>query len=662
MAALRALGAHVDDERELSASLRERRLEISRRATDAVSVAWDGRPAPLRLRLPPVVGEGRASFRLELEDGDVRRWSADLVEAPASTETIEGETRVVRRVRIPSPLPLGVHRLSVRVGDVRAEVHIVAAPSRAASGGADRSWGMFLPLHALRWRGDWGIGDLSGLGHLSAWVGSEGGSVVGSTPILAAFLDEPFEPGPYMPVSRRFWNELYVDPAALPDVADCAEARDLLRSPGFRSRVRALRRAPLVDYRGAMAAKREVLEVLARHAFERPARRREVEVLVGRRPDVADYARFRAAVERRGASWPEWPTARRRGRLSERDVDPDAVRYHLYAQWAAERQLRQLNGSGAASLYLDFPLGVHPGGYDTWSEGDAFVPDVSIGAPPDDFSPGGQGWGFPPPHPEGMRKGGYRYLRACLGHLLEAAGALRVDHVMGLHRLYWIPPGLAPTEGVYVRYRAEEQYAVFLLEAARHGAVVVGEDLGTVPAEVRAAMDRRGVRRSFVVQAELRARGPAVPPPTPGSAASLNTHDMPTFLGFREGRDIQDRLARGVIDDREAAALRRERERLIRALDRFLRDRGFTRRRGELGAAEALTASLRHLAATDAGLVLVSAEDLWLEPEPQNVPGTTDERPNWRRRARYPLERMHTLPEVVGTVRDVDRIRRGRRS
>jgi 4-alpha-glucanotransferase len=230
--------------------------------------------------------------------------------------------------------------------------------------------------------------------------------------------------------------------------------------------------------------------------------------------------------------------------------------------------------------------------------------------------------------------------------------------VMGLHRLYWIPHGLPPTEGVYVRYHAEEQYAVFMLEAARHGAVVVGEDLGTVPAAVRAAMDRRGVRRSFVAQTELRARRPALPPPPRGSAASLNTHDMPTFLGFWEGRDVEERRRRGVIDDRDAAALRRQREGLMRALAAFLRDEGLIPPGGEPSAGEALAASLRHLAATDAGLVLVSLEDLWLEPEPQNVPGTTDERPNWRGRARHPLEGMRSLPEVMGTVRDVDRIRR----
>jgi 4-alpha-glucanotransferase len=461
-------------------------------------------------------------------------------------------------------------------------------------------------------------------------------------------------------VSRLLWNELYVDPTRAPEYPRCPAAQDLVRSAAWQAEHAALRDAPLVDYRRLAAHKRAVLAALARGLFAEPSSRtRDLERFLSLHPQVEDYARFRAAVERRGSTWPSWPEPLRAGCLRDGDYDVDASHYHAYVQWLAHEQLGALADSAraaSASLYLDLPLGVHADGYDTWRERDAFASGAAGGAPPDSFFTSGQNWGFPPLHPRKLREQGYRYVLACLRHHLRYAAILRLDHVMGLHRLYWVPAGLEATDGVYVRYPAEELYALLTLESQRHRAVIVGEDLGTVPRAVRAAMSRHGIHRMYVTQFEV-APDPDRPlAPVPRTAvASLNTHDMPTFAAFWQAHDVQDRQALGLLDAADAARERAQRGALRQALARYLAAGGWLGDSTDLPAA--LRACLRYLAASPARVVLLNLEDLWLEPEPQNVPGTWQERPNWRRKARYSLEEFAALPEVHDTLREIDRLR-----
>ncbi len=248
---------------------------------------------------------------------------------------------------------------------------------------------------------------------------------------------------------------------------------------------------------------------------------------------MEDYAAFRAAWDARKAPWPTWPAPARDGLLREGDFGGQAKRYHLFVQWALHLQLRELSSGPRKLLYLDLPLGASYDGYDVWRRRDLFALEASAGAPPDDFFTKGQDWGFPPLHPERSREEGHAYFRECLANQLRYAGTLRIDHVMGLHRFFWIPKGAGPAEGTYVRYPAEELYAVACLESVRHRARIVGEDLGTVPRYVRPAMARHGILRMFVAQFGLspdprRALG-GIPR---ACVASVNTHDMPTFASF----------------------------------------------------------------------------------------------------------------------------------
>ena len=448
----------------------------------------------------------------------------------------------------------------------------------------------------------------------------------------------------------------------LPELARAPDARTLLESAEARAEIERLRAAPQVDYRRAMALKRRALEPLARALFAGDGARRDAfERYARARPELEAYARFRATVEARRTGWRAWPARLRNGRLDAGDVSGDARDFHRYVQWAAEEQIADAARADGAALYLDLPLGVHPDGFDTWRERKLFAQGATAGAPPDTFFTGGQNWGFPPLHPERIRSTGYAYVRACLRHHLRHAAVLRVDHVMSWHRLFWIPEGLDPTHGLYVRYQPEELYAIAALESHRAGSLVAGEDLGTVPREVRTTMARHRVHRTYVAQyaSAPDARRPlgAIPG---DSVASLNTHDMPPFAAFWNGLDIDERRRLGWLDERAARAERRTRESQTRAWFAFLRRHGFAETTDRDDPAALAAAVHAALGASRARLVLAGLEDLWAETEPQNVPGTGPERANWRRVARHPLEAFSQMDDVLRALCRLNEFRKGR--
>ncbi len=648
LAALQAFGLPIDDPAQAGELLRERRARRWEQVLEPVCVAWNGR-LRLFIKAPAEAAAGRVRLTVELEGGGLREFEVDLASAPVRERSPDGR-RVTREVGLAGPLPAGYHRLRADGGPrLAGEALVISAPVRAASL-PRRGWGVFLPLYALQTGRSWGIGDFTDLKALAGWVRGLGGLAVSTLPVLAAFLDAPFEPSPYAPVSRLFWNELYVDPTAAPNFADCEVARNLVAQPEFQAAVARLRADPLVDYRQAYALKRRVLEALAEDFFRRLPDHPDFGKFLAERPDVEDYARFRAVVERFGAGWPGWPEPLRSGQVGPGDFDERAYRYHLFVQWLADRQV-----AGLPDLYLDLPLGVHPDGYDVWRHRDIFALGTRAGAPPDMFFTAGQDWGFPPLHPERLRATGYGYFISTVRHHMGRAQMLRIDHVMGLHRLYWIPPGLDARSGVYVRYPADELYAILTLESVRSGCAVVGENLGTVPPEVNPTLARHGILGMYVLQFELRPDGwPR--PPNPGSVASLNTHDTPTFAGFWSGHDIADRVDLGLLNEAGVAAEREFRAEVRASTEAFLRQAGLLGP-DEAGPAAVLRALLRFLGRSPADLVLVNLEDLWLEERPQNVPGTSWQRPNWRRKARYPLEEFTRMPPVVETLAELNEIR-----
>lgn len=656
LAVLKALGAEVESAADFPAALAARRRHLAARRLPPVCVAWDGQAAAVEL---PLATAGRLACRIRLESGAESTLAVDAGSLPVGPSAAQGGVPV-RRLALPGGLPLGYHRLELEAGGRSESALLISAPVASYLPSWRRMWGLFLPLYALRSAESWCCGDFSGLGAMTEWITGQGGGVVSTLPLLASFLDEPFEPSPYAPASRLFWNELYVDPRALPEASHPA-VRSLLESAETAAEIAALEGASRVDYRRLAALKGRVFREMAAAFFRdsgSPAgHRADFDVFLASRPDLPDYAAFRAVGDRRRQPWQVWPGELREGRITAADFDEDDRRYHLWCQWAADRQLRAVAGRAreqGAGLYLDLPLGVHGSAYDVYRERDLFASRVSAGAPPDALFTGGQDWGFPPMVPERLRERGYDHLIACLRHSMQHAGVLRVDHVMQLHRLYWVPEGFPAMDGVYVTYPAEELYAILCLESHRHQTLVVGENLGTVPPEVDAAMERHDLSGLFILQFEVGPDGRLRRQPPERSVASFNTHDMPTFRGFWEGRDIGHLERLGYLTPKQADADRERRRQVIEAMAWTLPG---GRPEGDAFAA-VLVDRLRELAASPARAVLINLEDLWGEAEPQNVPGTHREMPNWQRKAHFSLEELADHQGLCEVFSQVDELRR----
>jgi 4-alpha-glucanotransferase len=579
---------------DVEGALRERRAEIRGRLLPPFAVVWDDSSPDIVLSHPRSAS-GPGSLGIACEDGTLlqRRFELDDATVLRTRENV-----VTRRIPLAERPPLGYHRLSVRVGARSAEGHLVCAPRRAyRRPDRGRAFGLFAPLYAVHSADSRGAGDLSDLRRLAEIASRNGARFVGTLPLLATF---PEDPSPYSPVSRLFWNELYIDPRRTPEWERSRTVRDLASIP------EPVRLAPFLDYEALDRLRRPLLEAMSREARQhRPEALRAFE---RDNPEVLPYSRFRASR--------------------------DGTAYHLYAQMIAEEQLRSVSRDSSedgVELYLDLPLGARGGGFDTTRWSSLFAAHADVGAPPDAVFPDGQNWGFPPLLPDASRLEGHRYFRASLQHSMRHAGVLRIDHVMGLHRQFWIPEGFEKRDGVYVRYPAEELYAVANIESHRHRCELVGENLGIVPESVNHSLSRHGWRGIYVLQYGLTGipASPVLPVPR-DSVASFNTHDTPTFAGFCRSRDLDERVEGGFLDGEKALELARERAAAIGVFDATLSIES-------ADMADRLARWLSFLADTEADLTSITMEDLWLEDAPQNVPGRMD-LPNWRRKLRHALD------------------------
>lgn len=618
---LRALGVEIDDPEDALAALARTRAALWRRPLEPCAAVRSGRPSAVSLRLPDSV-TGRLEVNIALESGGEMRTDEEAGALPVERATdVDGARVIERRLALPADLPVGYHQLRVSGHGVAASCHLLVSPDRAWRGpGEMRTWGVFAPVYSLRSPGQLGIGDLGDLAALCRMVGAEGAGLVGTLPLLACFYGEPFNPSPYSPVSRLHWNEMLADFRPHAWRALGLPGAELLADPAFGHAAGLLAAEPLVDYRRVGTLKRAALDRVAAEVWADPAARARVEEWAAARPRVEDYARFRALTETLARPWGLWPEAQQGGRIAEGDYAEDARRAHLLGQLVMNAQLADIKASrDAAGLYLDLPVGVDGRGYDLWRERASFAGEMSVGAPPDPLARGGQNWAVSPLHPVRQRENGYRYFIDCVRTHMEHATMMRIDHVMGLHRLFWIPPGGGAPDGVYVQYPADELYAVLAIESHRQRCAVAGEDLGTVPEYVRPMMAERGLHGLFVAEFEWSWRdGRAqVHRPRAGSVASLDTHDTPTFAGF---------AAREGIPGAEAVMWRWSEE----------------------------------LAAGPADVFLATLEDIWLEPEPQNVPGTFgEEAANWRRRMQLDMAEIAADSRVQAMFRTVAAARRG---
>ena len=658
---LQALGAPLRRLDEAEDAWRQRRQSVWQQVIEPVNVIWQNQSAVNKIRVPTQLAEAAVSYRIVFDSG--AELAGELRDHPAAqpiTRDVEGSRYVTRRLVGLGQIPLGYHRLYLQIGRLEVESDLVCAPPRAYAPLDNRKrWGLFCPLYALHSEHSWGAGDFSDLSRLVDFTASLGGHGCATLPMLASFLDEPFNPSPYAPVSRLFWNEFYLDIERITELPDCAEAKSLLAAPDFIEDLKRLRAAPRVQYREVAARKREILTALLRTLENRHTQRSDdFATFIASRPVAQDYAEFRAKTERERKVWGQWPADNRHGKIHRDDFDEFAKLYHLYVQWQCAEQIAEVGANARrknTALYLDFPIGVNRDGYDVWRHQSLFALGINGGAPPDGLFVKGQNWGFPPLHPEAIRQQGYRYYIDCLRHHMGSAGMLRIDHVMGLHRAFWVPDGFSATDGVYVHHRAPEFYAILNLESHRHQVQIVGENLGTVPAQVNQTMAQRRFLGMHVGQF-----GVSTDPDNALSAvptdvvASLNTHDTATFMGFWQGDDIDDHVALGLASADQADQERRYRRAQKDALIAYLRAHGHMG--DDFSPSAVLAGWLGFLAGQSGEFLLINLEDLWLEATPQNVPGTWMERPNWQRKARYSLAGIRdraTFSELLKTVSDI---------
>ena len=646
----------------------QRALDELRRQDDAelvapVRVLEAGRQARLTMRAPSEGGAG-GSWRLEIDtEGGERHVTEGSWQGDGTLD-----------LALPHHLPIGYHRARLSFGAGGREWHgeqtLIIVPPRCVGPaevvGDTPAFGVIANLYTLRSRTNWGVGDFGDLASLAVWTAKIGGDFVGLNP-LHALLNRGGDISPYSPVSRLFRNVVYIDVTRVPELSDAPELRARLASPELVAELESLRAAPGVRYEQVMAVKGMALDALHRTFTERvrgsgSTRDRAYERYVAEHePSLTRFATWMAIAEHeRKWDWRTWPA-------ELREPSSDAVRmfaaahagrvdFHRWTQFESDRQLGDAAERGRVAgmrigLYQDLAIGSAPSGADTWSFGDLFVSGVSAGAPPDPYSATGQNWGLPPLSPRALRRDAYRYFIDLIRAGFRHAGALRIDHVMGLFRLFWIPDGMSGANGAYVTYPADDLLGIIALESARHRALVVGEDLGTVPDYVRPALDKWGILTSKVLYFEREWHGafrsadqyPSL------SLATANTHDMPTLAGFWAGRDVTLRREVGQIaTDEEEARARDERDRDRAQLLRLLETEQILPQGSVPQSSAELRAAVHgFLWNTPAQLVGLSLDDLAGEVEPVNIPGVGPDRfPSWTRKMRADLETMTTSEDV----------------
>ncbi|RKS73810.1 4-alpha-glucanotransferase [Motilibacter peucedani] len=582
---------------------------------------------------------------VELEEGGTR--PLEQADRWVDPQDVDGVLTGEATFTVPDDLPLGYHRLRAS-GEVSGEAllvvtpHSLGLPPSVRGSSTGRVWGFATQLYSTRSRSSWALGDLADLSTLAAWSGREhGAGFVLVNPLHAAEPVPPMEPSPYLPATRRFFNPVYL---RVEDVAELAGAPD-----DVRSRVEELAAAQQavsltpdpIDRDAVWAAKREALELV--HALARsPERQAAYDAFREREGDgLVDFATWCALSAELDAPWQEWPEGLRDPASAEvaaaRERLADQVDFWSWLQWLLDEQLTAAQaaatGSGMAlGIMHDLAVGVHPSSADAWALQSALAQGVSVGAPPDAYNQQGQDWSQPPWRPNVLAETGYAAYRAMIRTILRHSGGIRVDHVLGLFRLWWVPTGSAPTEGTYVRYDADALVGILALEASRAGAVVVGEDLGTVEPGVRDFLKDRGILGTSILWFERDwDRGVPLRPEQwrELSLASVTTHDLPPTAGYLAGEHIRLRDELGLLTrpvEEERAADAEEQRSWIDALlsEGFLRAED---RDDEQAVVEALH---RLVVATPALLVGVALPDAVGERRAINQPGTFREYPNWK--------------------------------
>ncbi|MGO9572632.1 MAG: 4-alpha-glucanotransferase [Desulfomonilaceae bacterium] len=603
--------------------------------------------------------------------------------------SLDDETGLLR-VSIPFPkgLTSGTHR--VRVDAVVAEKVFSASclwiicPPKAyvppAFEAGKKLAGIAVALYGIRSETNWGIGDFSDLTKIIDWAANDlSVDVVGLNPLHALFNRRPYNSSPYLPSSRLFRNFIYLDVPGIGDVVDSAAARSLLDSLDVRQKCQELRDEEHVNYEEISALKLHILRVIFAGFMEnhgrgdrRGARWRDFESFIASEGVYLErFATFCALDEHfrrvhpRAESWREWPEEFHSPLSDEirtfQRENQEEILFWMYLQWQIDSQLKQVQEHALKSgmivgLYNDEALAVDRNGADFWAWREFFHEGFRVGAPPDAFAPEGQDWGFPPPDGDRLRSAGYELFLKKLQANCKYGGALRIDHVMQFHHLFWIPAEGKPVNGVYVQDYEKDLLNLVALESQNSRTLIIGEDLGTVPFNFRERLMAKGVFSSRLLYFERDGGGNLLPRHVypEGALVSITTHDLPTLAGFWSGRDVDLRLEVGLLDESSGEQFRQDRRlHKTKIIERLVQE-GLITDQAARSAAESQfptgelhSAVLEFLFGTPARLVVISQEDIFLDLRQQNLPSTTWENPNWVTKMLYSVEELTSDPEAV---------------
>jgi len=615
----------------------------------------------------------RAQWRLFLENG----------------QSLQGTVPDEGGLSLAAPHPIGYHRLTIHHAAGQHALPVIVVPARCyqppALAGRGRVWGITVQLYSLRSRRNWGIGDFTDLADLLDFTAEAGGAVVGVNPLHALFPDNPLHISPYSPSHRSFIDVLYLDVETVPELSHCEAARRRLASADFQARLQRLREADRVDYAGVAEAKLSILRLLWA-CFKDAGGKRAAEFESWRRQQgksLEQFALYEAIQSHFRATdpaiwgWPVWPAewrdpdgARASGFAA---MHPDAIAWHAWLQWLSDSQLHAAAERGERAglqvgIYLDLAIGANPGGAEAWRWQQVFAAGAHTGAPPDEINSVGQDWGLPPLAPERLTQAAYAPLVDILRANMKHAGALRIDHVMGLQRLFWVPTGMKASAGAYVGYPFEDLLGIVALESVRNRCLVIGEDLGTVPEGFRERLAEAGVisyhPMIFEREPDGQFRLPADYPVQALVAAS--THDLPTLRGFWQGLDLDIRARLDLfpceeLHQRLLTERGWDRGRLLWALEREnLEPPGLGKDPAVMPdiTTPAVSAVHAYLARSSSQLMVIQAEDLLGGADQANLPGTLeDKHPNWQQRLPVTLEDWPRHPRCQAVLAAVRRER-----
>jgi 4-alpha-glucanotransferase len=691
---LSALGFDVSDETKAAAQLRQRQLLHWAEPLDPVSVQNRGEEYKLELRLPLALVHQQLSVTVTAEHGKQQQFSLVAVEDGELTQvSVFDEVEYQQyEFQLPMQLSYGYHQLALKIegDDDHFSQSLIVVPERCYQPDtfqSQKQWGISVQLYAVKSDSNWGVGDFADLGRLVKHLAAQGADFVGLNPIHALYPAMPESASPYSPSSRRWLNIIYLSVAQMPGFAQCAALQQQLSQADFQAQLQAQRDKHWVDYSGVMQLKLPALRALYQWYLDQGQK------------DVALAAEFNRFVAEGGDSlrqlalydalhlhliaqdphawgWPNWPE-------QYRSADSDAVQqfaaanqhdigFFSYLQFCAQQQLatvqQQAKDHGMLlGLYRDLAVGVSEASTEIWANPELYCRDASVGAPPDILGPKGQNWGLPPMYPYELFRQAYQPMIDLFRANMRDSGALRIDHVMALLRLWWVPKGSASAgEGAYLYYPIMDLLGILALESQRQQAVVIGEDLGTVPDGIFELLQQFGMysyRIFFFEQAEDGGYTSTAHYPVQAMSA-LTTHDMPTLIGFWHCSDLKLGLQLGLYTEEILPGLFADRHKSKQRILDSLHGHGmlpadYPRSVEHLGMDRTLSFALQqHLARGSCQLLCLQLED-WMEmTEPVNVPGTSDEYPNWRRKLSLTLEQLEQQEHITAHLKQLTANRR----